>query len=173
MIGVINASPLIYLGKLGALSLVPKLFDQIFTTTIVKREVLRYEHAPEQLVLEEAFESWLEIADPQNNFLMKKLQGLQIHQGEASILTLAKELITERKDAIGIIDDLAAREVARTLGITVTGTIGILLRGKKTGLITKNDCKHFLKKINEETDFRMSIKVYSRLLTELEEIEEK
>ena len=171
MIGVINASPLIYLGKIGALYLVPQLFAQVFTTPVVKLEVLRVEHAPERPVLEEAFEAWLELAAPQDTTLLNRLLRLQLHQGEAGILTLAKELKMEREDTIGIIDDLAAREVARTLGIPVTGTIGILLRGTKTELISKNECKRYLRKIIEDTDFHLSIKLYSKLVRELEELE--
>lgn len=171
MIGVINASPLIYLGKVGALYLVPQLFAQVFTTPVVKLEVLRVEHAPERPVLEEAFEAWLELAVPQDTTLMNRLIRLQLHQGEAGILSLAKELKMEREDPIGIIDDLAAREVARTLGIPVTGTIGILLRGTKTELISKNECKRYLRKIIEDTDFHLSIKLYSKIVRELEELE--
>lgn len=34
-----------------------------------------------------------------------------------------------------ILDDLKARKVAKTLGINFTGTIGILLKAEKLGLI--------------------------------------
>jgi predicted nucleic acid-binding protein len=55
MIAIINASPLIYLGKIGALSLLPKLFSSCFTTNIVKYEVLNQKDAPEYIVLIESF----------------------------------------------------------------------------------------------------------------------
>ncbi len=46
MIAVINASPLIYLSKLGIIEVLPKLFTRIITTRTVKQEVLQEKTAP-------------------------------------------------------------------------------------------------------------------------------
>jgi len=57
LIGIINASPLIYLGKIGLIGLLPQLFDEIWTSIDVKEEVLRLKSSPEIPILEEAFSS--------------------------------------------------------------------------------------------------------------------
>ena len=58
MIAVINASPLIYLSKLGMIEVLPQLFTRIITTTTVKQEVLQEKTAPEHAILSEAFDKW-------------------------------------------------------------------------------------------------------------------
>ena len=170
MIAVINASPLIYLGKIGALDILPQLFDEIWTCQEVKDEVLREETAPEIPVLKKAFYSWLQIHQPKNEPLINRLLELQLHRGEAVVIAIANELSKLRKEPVAIIDDLAARDVARTLEIPVIGTVGVLLKGVKMAIIETEHFKNQIKKLIEETDFRMSIQIYLKLMEELETI---
>jgi len=51
--------------------------------------------------------------------------------GETEVLALA----LESADAIVIIDDALARQVAETLGIRLIGTLGVLLDAKRAGLV--------------------------------------
>jgi len=51
-------------------------------------------------------------------------------RGESEVIALAYE--TKRK---ALIDDLKARKVALDLGLTISGSIGILLKAEKLGLI--------------------------------------
>jgi len=95
---------------------------------------------------------------------------MQIHRGEATIIAIAREFKIIRKDPIAIIDDLVAREIARTLNIPVIGTVGILLRATKKALLTPNQFKNKLQMLVEETEFRMSVKLYSELLEKLKEL---
>lgn len=50
---------------------------------------------------------------------------------EAAVIQTA---LDEAHDAV-ILDDLKARRIAQTLGLQVTGTLGILLQAKQTGLL--------------------------------------
>ncbi len=170
MLGITSASPLIYLGKLGKLDLLPKIFKKVYTTDLVKSEVLRLETAPERVIIEEAFSSWLITKKSQTNSLMDKLEQLNVHKGEASVLVLAKELSLQGDNTIVILDDLATREIARAMGFVITGTVGILLRSIKHDLISKNECQNLLTHLTTKTDFRMSIKLYSRIIKDLEKI---
>ena len=170
MIAVINASPLIFLGKIGALNLLPKLFDEIVTTERVKNEVLGKEPAPEKIMLDQAFNTWLQIKNAHNPQLEQKLAEFAIQQGEITILVLAFQFLKTKKQPITIIDDRAAREIARTLGLTVTGTIGIVLRSIVEGYISKSEGTRLLNKLSQETDFRMSVSLYSRLLSEINKL---
>jgi len=171
MIAIINASPIIYLGKIGAITLLPKLFSRCYTTTIVKKEVLRDENVPEFLILEECFSDWLTIKDPSYRQLIKRLEDLQIHSGEASIIALGKEMQEKAEENIIIIDDLTVREIARTLELKITGTLGIILKALHQRLIMKKECKYFLQFLIENTTFRISTTMFSKILKEIDEFE--
>lgn len=67
---------------------------------------------------------------PADHLLVKGLTG-RIHRGEAECLVLAME----NPGALGLLDDLAAREIATTHEILFTGTLGCLSEAKRRGLI--------------------------------------
>ncbi|MHA1278637.1 MAG: DUF3368 domain-containing protein [Candidatus Helarchaeota archaeon] len=172
LLAIINASPLMYLGKIGSIQLLPQLFSEVWTCDEVKEELLGNETAPEIPVLENAFNKWLQIHTPQNKTLVEQLTGLQLHPGEAAVIALANELIPTRKPIL-IIDDSAAREIARTLNLPLTGTIGILLKGVKNTLISAEEFRSKLHHLIAETDFRLSIKLYVETLKKLKELEKR
>ena len=71
---------------------------------------------------------------------------MQIDKGEASAIALAIEL----SDSVVILDDYKARKFAESLGIQIIGTIGIIIKSKRQGVI--ESIKPFLQKIRQ-TDF--------------------
>jgi len=168
MIAIINASPLIYLGKTGAISLLGKIFKECYTSEEVKIEVLRDINVPEYPVLKEFFLSKVIIKAPENQDLVRRLVELNIHYGEASIIALAKELQENYDKKVVIIDDLAARAIARTLGLRVTGTIGVFLKAMNQNYITSEECKNFLFTLVEKTTFRISAELLTKILKEIE-----
>jgi predicted nucleic acid-binding protein len=173
MIGIINASPLIYLGKIGALYLVPKLFTKCYTTSLVRNEVLGEENIPEFSILDASFSDWLSLMEPTNKQLIKRLEQFGIHNGEATVIALAKELQDKKSESVVIIDDLAARGIARTLDLKVTGTLGILLRALKLNYIDLEKSRDYIHDLVENTAFRISSSLYSRILKEIEKTKEK
>ena len=90
-----------------------------------------------------------------------------LHKGEIDALVLAFHTKKET-DSVIVIDDLAARDVARTLGLELTGTVGIILSAMKKGLLTKKDSRVKIRFLVEETTFHMSTALYSKVLSELE-----
>jgi predicted nucleic acid-binding protein len=51
--------------------------------------------------------------------------------GEREVLALG----TETPDSLVILDDALARRYARLLNLTLTGTLGVVLKAKETGLL--------------------------------------
>ncbi|MDF1540381.1 MAG: DUF3368 domain-containing protein [Candidatus Thorarchaeota archaeon] len=168
MIAIVNSSPLIYLGKLGLLHLLEAFFDRVATVLSVRDEVLEVA-APEYPVLVEAFSTWLDVVDEPKTSLSEKLGKMGLHQGEIDVLSLAYKMKGNKKDNLIVIDDLAARDIARALGLRLTGTIGIILRATKNGALTKKDAILKIDHLVNETPFRLSTSIYSRIISDLDE----
>ncbi|MGI8892219.1 MAG: DUF3368 domain-containing protein [Bacteroidia bacterium] len=115
---VSDASCLIVLTNIGELELLHQLYNVIYTTPLVVKEYGK--KLPE----------WIVVQQPKD-LLRQKLIELQVDSGEASAISLALEF----KNSIVILDDYKARKVAEHLKMIVTGTIGIIIRAKKRGLI--------------------------------------
>lgn len=165
-IGIVNSSPLIYLGKLGLLDLLNKFFPKVITVQTVKEEVLD-EASPEYPALQNAFSDWLAVSDDVETSLSVNLKEMGLHQGEVDVISLALRQKEEHNNVVVIIDDLAAREVVRALGMQLTGTVGVILRASTQGILSN---KESIAKINflvESTSFRISPSLYSRVISEL------
>ena len=65
-----------------------------------------------------------------------------------------------------IIDDLKGRNLAEQLGINITGTFGVIIEAKLSGIISS--VKPILSKIRQ-TDFRLSVKLEKQVLIKAQE----
>ncbi|MBP6783911.1 MAG: DUF3368 domain-containing protein [Verrucomicrobiales bacterium] len=127
---VINTSPAIHLHAVlpGGLGALPGVIGEIIVPLEVGQE-LAAGHAKD--------ETWREIQSlpgihhRTEAVAVHPLISAQIDLGEAAVIQTA---LSEALDAV-ILDDLKARRVALTLGLQVTGTLGILLLAKQIGLL--------------------------------------
>ena len=55
----------------------------------------------------------------------------KLHDGEVEVMILAQE----KKADLILLDDSAAKKTAKYLGLTVTGTLGVLIKAKQQGII--------------------------------------
>ena len=79
---------------------------------------------------EQLAQDWIKIKDVQSEELVQKFQE-ELDRGEAEALALAIEIGADYL----LIDEKAGRVVARNNQIKILGTIGVLLNGKKAGLV--------------------------------------
>jgi predicted nucleic acid-binding protein len=91
---------------------------------------------------------WLRVQPVQNSAVVATLKT-QMDDGEAEAIALAMEL----GDVLLILDDKKARRVAQQIGLKVIGTVGMLLRAKRDGVIT--EIKPFLTALMQ-ANFRIS-----------------
>ena len=131
-----DTSCLILLDKIGELDLLNKLFGSIITTSEVAVEF--------GLPLP----SWIELKQPTDKNYQILIETF-VDKGEASAIALAVEL----DDCLLIIDDLKGRNFAHQLGLTIIGTVGVLVDAKLVGIIPS--IKPLLLKI-KATNFRIS-----------------
>lgn len=65
----------------------------------------------------------------------KKMYKAKLHAGEVEVMILTQE----QKADLVIIDDNAAKKTAKYLGLSVTGTLGVLLKAKRQGIVHRVD----------------------------------
>jgi uncharacterized protein len=127
MIVIADATPLIYLYRIGQLDLLKSLFGRIYIPSEVARELqLGQRGEPTIPALD-----WIEITAVQNQPAVDILTQ-ELDRGEAEVLALA----LERSADWVIMDDSLARTAASLLQIRCMGTIGILITCKARGFIT-------------------------------------
>ena len=123
---VVNTAPIIALSLVGELGLLRSLYDEVIVPSAVEAEVLA--GGRDGIGSSELIEaSWLRVTSLQDARRADLLADL--NRGEAEVLALAQELNAD----LVIIDERLARLHAKRLGLTLTGTLGVLLRAKQLG----------------------------------------
>ena len=130
-----NSTCLIGLERIERLDILPQVFDTVFAPPAVAKEV-------------QASLNWLRVQTIANSSVVMVLRT-QMDEGEAEAIALAIEL----SDVLLILDDKKARRVAQKMGMKVIGTVGMLLRAKRQGIVA--EVKPLLIKLTE-VNFRIS-----------------
>ena len=144
-----DTSCLIALDRINQLEILQKTFNTIITTNEVQKEFGK------------PLPAWISINEVRNTNKVKELE-YTVDKGEASAIALAIELAS----SLLILDDLEARHLAKQLNLTHTGTLGIILRAKRTGHI--KSVKPIIEKM-KNTNFSISAKLYQDVLIEANE----
>lgn len=122
----VNASPLIFLAHSDLVHLLRLAGSTIVVPTPVADEILhRGPDDPTAKAL--TVTDWLKTTEPPA--IPEVIQGWDLGPGESSVLAWG----LAHPGTECILDDLAARRCARTLGIPVRGTLGLVIAGKKNG----------------------------------------
>jgi predicted nucleic acid-binding protein len=125
-----NTSPLLYLHQLGRLELLPALYQRITIPGAVAfelREGARLGHAVPTV----AALSWIAVENVDQAPLLRLVADLD--EGEREVVALG----LGRPGSLLLLDDGQARRYAKMLGLTFTGTLGVLLRAKERGLLDR------------------------------------
>ena len=144
-----DTSCFIILTNIGELELLHKIYGQVLTTIDIATEY------------GEPLPDWVEIATVTDKYTQQLLE-MQIDKGESSAIALA----LETPDSTVILDDYKARKIAQQLGLTYTGTMGVIIKAKLKGIISS--IKPLLEKI-KQTDFRLSPEIELQALKEANE----
>ena len=125
---VVNASPLILLGKIGRLGLLTALPERLMVPFAVEEEIAAGPH-------DDPARAW--VAGPGKEFVVPavnhdpRIVAWDLGRGETAVLSHA----IAGKDRICLLDDRAARDCAAVFNLHVIGSVGILLRAKRAGLL--------------------------------------
>lgn len=123
---ITDASPLITLAKVGESRLLTELCDELLVPDAVAQEVLAGPpEDPARRLLESGFGS--QVAPER---IPPRIVAWGLGRGETEVLALGS-----LEAARVVLDDAAARRCASALGIPLIGTLGVVLRAKRSGRI--------------------------------------
>jgi len=117
-----NSSPLIALHQLERLYLLTLMFGEVHVPVAVQEEVVSVGVLP----------AFIRVYEAKLSFL-PELNPAVLGKGECAAISLSTKLAAKRV----LLDDLPARRAAERLGLSVIGTLGILLLAKHRGHVER------------------------------------
>jgi hypothetical protein len=125
-----DASPLLYLYRIDGLTWLTTLFDEVWTAAAVVAELQEGQRLGFDVPNLSDYE-WLQLASPMQ--IPAAWQTLDLGVGELAVMALA----LETPERLVLLDDALARQTAQVAGLTVWGTLRVLLEAKNQELISR------------------------------------
>jgi predicted nucleic acid-binding protein len=162
-----NAGPLIALGKLNRLDLLSGLFNQVQIPRAVYDEVVTQglvRGAPEVLTVRLFWQrrQW-PIIDVPETLLSAYAPPVVLDPGETEVLALAQSLA----EPLVLLDDEVARAEARRVKLRLCGTLGILVRAYREGLVSLDQAELLIREIAARPDIWIAAKLCDQVLASL------
>lgn len=119
---VLNASPLIFLAKVGLIEVLPLMVDKLIVPKGVIAEIEKYKDDASMWVSKnkKTYSKKVEAIPP-------LITAWDLGLGESEVIAFA----FQNKDHTVAIDDKAARNCAMSMNINVIGTIGLIVMAKR------------------------------------------
>jgi predicted nucleic acid-binding protein len=164
---VSNSTPLIYLAKVNRLILLKELIENtiipeaVYSEVVVRGKELGKSDA--SLVDRAVDEGWITVQSVKKHLRSE----IVLHPGEMDVISLAKEINTE----IVLVDDIKARVACELAGLSPRGTLWLLLRAIRDGIL---DFDLFLGVLEGMTrsGFYLKEDVYLRAVREAKKLSE-
>jgi len=151
-----NTTPISNLLHVDNISLLAKLFGTVYIPDAVANEVnVVFSSCAEW---QKCVEREQIIIQSISNTIFVKQMVPFLHKGEAEAICLS----LEKKAKLCLIDDKDDRTIAQLNNLPVTGTLGILLKAKKTGLISS--VKELIDRLRAEHHFWIREDMYQKVL---------
>ena len=162
---VSNSSPLIWLAKIGRLTLLKTLFGEVVIPRRVYEEATLERQSADAVLIGKAVEDgWIKVSGEKMEEAGVLADVSGVHLGEAEAILLAQKLGTEL-----IIDEREASITAQMFGVRPIGTIAVLLLALARGQLVLNEFKECLDRLIA-SGFWLSIDVYNKALEEARSI---
>ncbi len=125
---LVNTSPIQYLHQLGVLHVLQRLFGKICVPEEVVEELCIGKQEGIELPDLRRLD-YVDIVSVKEGYARQLIRDLG--KGETSVLMCA----LASPGSLVVLDDLLARRVARSMGVKLTGTAGLLITMKRRGFI--------------------------------------
>jgi hypothetical protein len=155
---VSNTSPLLNLAIVGQLELLRQQFGQILIPPAVFDELKVAEERPGSLAIQVAITAgWIQVQPVSNQPLIRLLQQT-LDRGESEAIALALELSAEWT----LLDERDGRKVAKSLGLQVTGILGILICAKQSADLPSLET--VINDLTQKAGFRIAPELLAKVL---------
>jgi predicted nucleic acid-binding protein len=158
LIVVSDTSPLLNLARINKLEILGSLYHQVLIPHAVHQELT----ASGYDLVKSAPTPWLIVATPKDQDRVRALRG-DLDPGEAEAIVLAIELHAD----LLLVDERRGRRIAASLGLQITGLLGVLADAKQAGLIDR--IKPVLDELIRDARFWIGADLYARVLVEFGE----
>jgi len=164
---VVDTGPLIHLHEIEHLEILTAVFGKLHLPENVKLEIsnepiLQFIHQHSDKI------AIHQIGEPELFAAKNAYSDFRLHLADLAVITLLNKIL----DACAVSDDLALRRAIESSNRTVVGTIGVLFRGFKKGVINKPQLKQFIHLILNDSSLYLSSAFRSRILTIVEELQQ-
>lgn len=120
MIVVVDSGPLIALSKVNLLFILRELFKEVYIPPAVKTEVVdKGRGMPGADEVRQA--EWIKVKEVKDILACEALKH-ELGRGEAEAIILAKEINAD----VLIIDDKIPRNIAKSMGLEIAGTLALI-----------------------------------------------
>ncbi len=163
---VSNTSPVLNLAIIGQLSLLREQFGEIWIPAAVQEELRVEEDLPGSQAVRQALQAgWLRVEKVKDQVLVQVLQR-DLDRGEAEAIVLAVRVKARQV----LLDEREGRRIAKSLGLKVSGVLGILLRARREGRLSS--LRGVIEELREKAGFHIRAELCAELIREAGEGEE-
>ena len=158
-----DASVFITIAEIDATHLLDELDGEVVLPERVADEI---EDEPARSELKEAEDDWLTVepADGETVVWASKRLGREIARGDTALLALASEY----EDAVAVTDNKPLRKACRSVGLPLSGSIGVVVASVENGALEADEAKRLLVSMDE-----VGARLSARLLRKAERLVEQ
>lgn len=157
---VIDTGPLIHLHEIDQLEIITAVFSNLHIPEYVKREI-RNEPILKFIALHSDRIKVHPVSEPELFPVKDAYSKFQLHLADLAVVTVLLKI----SDSLALTDDLALRRAIESNGRTVVGTVGILFKAYKRGVIDKPRLIELIDRIFNDSSLYLSSSFRMRVLS--------
>ncbi len=124
---ITNTSPMLYLYRIGILEWLPQLCNDIWIPQAVVDELREGQRKGYDVPIPREY-AWLQVVEPRA--VPSEWFALDLGPGELAVMAIA----LDHPQRVVLLDDRLARRISQAAGLTVWGTLRVILEAKSQGL---------------------------------------
>jgi predicted nucleic acid-binding protein len=142
---VSDSTPLISLMKADLLDLLARLFGEVLIPEAVFQEVTTNEEFKDEAekIKKSSFIRVVKVENTDRVSFLRRVTGLDLGESEAIIFA------DEAKADLLLMDEVAGRKVAQNMSLPMIGTVGIIVRAFRVGIISEKDAEEVFDKLRK------------------------